>query len=124
VGDYNPLSEEDAAGWTASAAITGGQLVEISGNGTVQPAGETSQKVLGVAAFDAIDGSLVTILDLDDYHETTVSSVGALTAGNPVKAGASGTLEEYVVGTDPVTAYLGTCITGAAIGATATWKGR
>jgi hypothetical protein len=124
VPDYNPLSDECAASWTASASITGGNLVEVTGNGTVGPAGETSQKVLGVAGFDSIDGTNVTVLDLDDYHVTAISAVGSIAAGNPIKAGASGTVEEYVVGTDPITAYLGTCIIGGAASGTCTWKGR
>lgn len=124
MGDYNILAEEDAVGWTASANVTGGQLLEVTGNGTVGPAGETSQKVLGVAAFDSISGVPVTVLDLDDFHVTTISGVGAIAAGNPIKAGASGTIEEYIVGTDPITAYLGTCIIGGAANGSATWKGR
>ena len=124
MGDYNPLAPACALGWIASAAITGGQLVAITGNGTVGPAAETSQSVLGIAAFDAISGSNVTILDLDDYHESTISAVGAIAAGNPIKAGAAGTVEEYVVGTDAVTALLGYCVIGGAANGTCTWKGR
>jgi hypothetical protein len=122
--DYNPLADEEAYGLTASAAITGGNLVEITGNGTVGPAGETSQKVVGVAAYDSISGVLVTVLDLDDYHVSTISGVGAIAAGNPIKAGAAGTVEAYVVGTDAVTALLGSCIIGGAANGSCTWKGR
>src|SRR5579872_5366011 len=122
--DYNVLADEDAFGWTASALITGGQLVEVTGNGTVGPAAETSQKVIGVAAFDSVNGTIVTVLDLDDYHVSTISGVGAITAGQPIKAGAAGTVELYVVGTDPVTALLGVAVIGGAANGACTWKGR
>jgi hypothetical protein len=123
MGDYVPVTECGPYSYTASATITGGQLVEMTGDNTVGPAGATSQKVAGVAAFDAASGAKVTVFSIDDLHETLVASGQSLTAGNPVKAGASGTVQEYVVGTDAINAFLGVCVQGATAGNLARWRG-
>lgn len=123
MSDYVPVAEGGPYSYTTTAAVTGGQIVESTGDGTCAPAGETSQKVLGVAAFDAASGAKVTVFAIDKYHETTVSAVGTITAGDPVKAGAAGTLEKYIVGTDPVPAFLGVCAVGATAGNLARWRG-
>jgi len=122
MGDYVPVAEGPYS-YVTSAAVTGGQLVELTGNNTVQPASVTSQQVVGVAAFDAASGARVTVFDIDKLHETIVSAAGTLAAGNPVKAGAAGTLQEYIVGTDPVPSFLGVCEVGATAGNLARWKG-
>jgi Uncharacterized conserved protein (DUF2190) len=122
MSDYVPVAEGPYS-YTASAAITGGQLVELTGNAAVQPSSVTSQVTVGVAAFDAASGAKVTVFSIDKYHETTVASGQSLSAGNPVKAGAGGTVQEYVVGTDPITAFLGVCVVGATAGNLARWKG-
>lgn len=46
---------------TASAAVTGGQVVVVSGTGTVAPSAAADAKFLGVAAHDAAIGAEVTI---------------------------------------------------------------
>lgn len=75
----------------ASATITGGQLLVVSGNGTVGPAGTgTAAKVVGVAAFDAATNANVTYYPRGKVHISTAS--GAITAGDQVSAGASGTV--------------------------------
>lgn len=71
----------------ASAAITGGQLVEVTGPGTVGPAAASSTKWLGTAAFDAAVGEQVTV------HKGGVqrcNASGAVAAGDMVAAAASG----------------------------------
>lgn len=71
----------------ASAEITGGQLVEVTGAGTVGPAQADSAKVVGVAGFDAAAGDRVTI-----YRggvQRLIASA-AITAGTAVAAAASG----------------------------------
>ena len=92
----------------ASAAVTGGQLVEITGNGTVGPAGAASTKVVGVAAFDAAVNALVTVYS--GGVQGPVAS-GAVTAGDVVQAAAAGLI---ATGT---TAPLGIALSTAASGA-------
>ena len=74
---------------SASATITGGQLVAVTGSGTVGPAGAASTAVVGQAAFDAATSDKVTIW-AGGVLSCTAS--GAITAGSPVIAGAAGTV--------------------------------
>ncbi|WLP90250.1 capsid cement protein [Gordonia sp. NB41Y] len=71
----------------ASANVTGGQLVEITGNETVGPAAAKSAKAVGVAAFDAKSSELVTV-HTDGVHRLTAAA--AVAAGASVEAAASG----------------------------------
>ncbi len=101
--------------YTASAAITGGQVVEVTGSGTVGPAGAGSTKCLGVAAFDCAAGERVTI------HaggvQRIVAAAGGVTAGDIASAGAAGTVTPIGAGT--FGAKIGLVITTAAAGAVA-----
>ncbi|HWE55963.1 MAG TPA: hypothetical protein VG435_10640 [Acidimicrobiales bacterium] len=121
MGDYVPVAEGSYS-FTTTAAVTGGQLVEMTGDATVGPAQVTSQQVAGVAAFDAASGAKVDVFPIDKVHET-IAGTGGLTAGNPVKAGALGTVVEYTVGTDPVPSFLGICTVGATATNLARWRG-
>lgn len=123
MSDYVPVAEGGPYSYTASATITGGQLLELTGDNAVGPAAVTSAKVVGVAAFDAASGAKVTTYSIDKLHETLVASGQSLTAGNPVKAGASGTVQEYIVGTDAINSFLGVCVQGATAGNLARWRG-
>jgi predicted RecA/RadA family phage recombinase len=63
MAEYAPIYEPgQAAVYTASATITAGQLVEVTGVGTVGPAAADSIIWLGVAAADYASGDRVTIL--------------------------------------------------------------
>jgi len=75
---------------TTSAAVTGGQTLAVSGDGTVGPAGATSASYIGVAGHDAASGARVTVYARGMVHETTAS--GNITAGAQVVAGAAGTV--------------------------------
>lgn len=75
---------------TTSAAVTGGQLLAVSGNGTVGPATAGSAAYIGVAAGDAGSGARVPVHPRGVIHETTAS--GGITAGAQVAAGAAGTV--------------------------------
>lgn len=75
--------------YKASATVTAGQVVAISGDGTVAPAGATSKAVVGVAAFDAAVNDNVQV-HAGGVQNCTAS--GAITAGDPVVAGAAGTV--------------------------------
>lgn len=90
MGDYTPVYQPGATRtYTASAAVTGGQVVEITGAGTVGPSAAGSAKVVGVAAHDAGIGARVTVHGLaGQEHEVTAS--GAITAGDLVEAAAAG----------------------------------
>ncbi len=122
MADYTPVAPDGRYSYTCSANVTGGQLVENTGNGTIGPAAVTSAKVVGVAAQDQVTNGKVLVHPIDDLHET-ITGTGGLTAGQPVKAGALGTVVLYVVGTDPVNTYLGVCTVGATVGNVARWQG-
>ena len=109
MAEYLPIFKPgQAITLKASAAITGGQLVEITGNGTVGPAGAASTKVVGVAAFDAATNASVTIFRGGVQHAT---AAGAVTAGDVVQAGAAGTVATGT--TDPVGLALSTAADAA-----------
>lgn len=82
----------------ASAAITAGQIVEVTGAGTVGPAGADSVKWVGVAAFDAATNDNVTIYA--GGVQAPVAS-GTVTAGDLVVCAADG---EVVSDATPATA--------------------
>lgn len=122
MGDYIPVyADNDQFTRTASAAITGGQLVEVTGNGTVGPAGAASTKVIGVAAHDAASGAKVSVYCRDTLHETTVGTSGDMLAGDQVKAGAAGTIVKDA--SPAVLVTIGVCTTGATATNLAQWMG-
>jgi hypothetical protein len=124
VADYTPVY---AAGSlpltkTASAAVTGGQVVETTTTGSVGPAGAGSVKSIGVAAHDAAIGARVTVWPLAAVeHEVTVVAAGTVTVGDGVITGAAGTVNTSGVG---VAAAAGTLIGIATTTATAPNKVR
>lgn len=91
MSDYTPVYGNGVKPFTmtASAAITGGQVLVWSGVSTVAPSGGISALVAGVAAFDAPSGARVSVWPLDTLvHELTSS--GAITAGGGVESAAAG----------------------------------
>ncbi|MEV5819289.1 capsid cement protein [Micromonospora haikouensis] len=116
MGAYEPkfLYSDQITG-TTSAAVTGGQVLAVSGNGTVGPAGAASAAVVGVAAFDAASGARVSFFPRGKVHISTAS--GAITAAARVDAGAAGTVAS---GTAAVT-NIGIALTTAADGAAVEW---
>jgi hypothetical protein len=91
VADYTPVyaSGVNPMTKTASAAITGGQVVESTTTGSVGPAGAASIKVVGVAANDTASGGRVTVWPLANI-EHEVLCTGTITVGDGVVAGAAG----------------------------------
>lgn len=87
----------------ASAAVTGGRLVEVTGPRRVGPAGADSAKVIGAAAFDAAVGADVTVLS--GGVQNLVCSA-AITAGARVSAAAAGKVATAGAG-----AQIGTALT-------------
>jgi hypothetical protein len=105
----------------ASTAVTGGRLVEITGNGTVGPAGAASTKVIGVAATDAAAGAKVQVWPLPGVvHEVTAS--GAVAAGDGLAAGAAGVVSTIGAGT--FQQLVGVALAAAADTATCRFIGR
>lgn len=101
---------------TASATITGGQVVAVSGNGTVGPAGADSNAVVGVAAHDAsTTAPTLTIFPRGKVHISTAS--GAITAGARVNSGAAGTVASAAA----AVGNIGVALTTAADTAAVTW---
>lgn len=72
---------------TASAAITGGELVAVSGSGTVAKTSAATVAWVGVAAHDAANGDRLTVLK-GGVQKVTAS--GGITAGQQVVSAADG----------------------------------
>ncbi|HQN97734.1 MAG TPA: DUF2190 family protein [Thermoanaerobaculales bacterium] len=90
MAEYLPIFKPgQAITLKASAAVTGGQVVEITGVGTVGPAGANSTKVVGVAGFDAAINDYVTVYAGGVQNCT---SAGVITAGDLIAAAAAGTV--------------------------------
>lgn len=100
MAEYLPLHQPGKA-YTrqASAAITGGQLVRVSGSGTVAPVSAASADWLGVAAFDAASGETVTV-----YSEAVqrLVATGSISAGATVEGATAGTVAAHTNGTNDI----------------------
>jgi len=97
VAEYVPFLDEDNITRKASATITGGQMVYISGDGTVAPTTGAVANWLGMAGFDAAVGDNVTI-HTEDFPKATAS--GAITAGDALETAAAGKLAKHTLGTN------------------------
>lgn len=108
MADYTPLFKPGAAvTFHVSAAVTGGQLVEVTGDRAVGPSGAASTKVVGVAGFDAAVGEDVTVYSGGIQLPT---AGGAIAVGDRVEAAANG---QVVTGS---TAPVGTAVTAGKSG--------
>ena len=76
----------------AGAAITAGQLVELTGDETVVPTSGASAKVLGVALKDAAQDELVTVIT---EGVVEVIAAGAISAGDKVQSAAGGKVAAF-----------------------------
>lgn len=97
MGDYQPVYTGGTQPFTAttSGAVTGGNVLVQSGNGTVAQGGAASAIVVGVAAHDAPSGGKVAVWPLEGVvHELVAAN--AITQGGGVQSGATGQV-------DPVT---------------------
>lgn len=114
MAEYQPLHNPGKAFTRqASAAITGGQLVVVSGSGTVAPSTAASAAWLGVAGFDGATGAQVTVFS-EGVQRLTAS--GAITAGATVEAAAAGKVATHTNGTNDIN-VVGVALTTAADGA-------
>jgi hypothetical protein len=116
MADYAPkfLYAEQVSS-TASATITGGQLLVVSGSGTVAPAGADAANVIGVASFDAATNARVGYNPRGMVHVTTTA--GAVTAGNNAFSAAAGTVDDTGTAANKVGVFL----TSAGSGEKAEW---
>ena len=80
-----------------SGAVTGGQLLIVSGSNTVAASSAASASWLGVAGFDAASGANVTVF-CEGIQKLTAT--GSITAGNTVEAAAGGTVAAHTNGTN------------------------
>lgn len=91
---YTPLYHDPNTNTTGtvSADVEGGQVVSVSGDGTVATAGDADASAVGVAAHNAPDGSLVAIL-----HGGVQNLVadGGIDAGDQVVCAADGAVRTY-----------------------------
>lgn len=111
MAEYLPIYKPgQAITLKASAAITGGKLLEVSGSGTVAHAGAASTKTVGVAGFDAANGADVTVYTGGVQH---LEAAGEVTAGDQVQAGAAGTVATGT--TAPIGVALNTAASGASV---------
>jgi hypothetical protein len=123
MAEYSPKFPGTGAPITfqASATVTGGRLVENTGNGTVGPAGAASTKVVGVAAHDAASAGKVVVWPLPGIvHEVT--GTGAISAGDNLAAGAAGVVAAIGAGT--FGQLVGVAVAPAADGAIVRFLGR
>jgi hypothetical protein len=87
----------DLVTFTASGAITKGQVVKIAGNMTVSAASAVTDNVIGVAVTNAADGKKVTVAMGCPIVWLTAS--GVITAGMVVRAGTNGAVSSTAAGT-------------------------
>jgi hypothetical protein len=90
MADYAPVYAGGSEPFTAttSAAVTGGRLLSVSGDGTVAHAA-ADDEAIGVAAYDAPSGGRVAVWPLANViHETPAPA--AVSAGAVIVAAASG----------------------------------
>lgn len=111
--DYTIVMPAGEFSSTTSAAVTGGQLAEITGDNTTGPAGAGSIKVVGQFLHDAASGAPVTIYSDKPIREAVVSGAGVV-AGVRLKAAAAGKVALYVDGTDAATLVVGKAFAAAA----------
>jgi hypothetical protein len=126
VADYTPVHALGGGPFTsqASGTINGGDVVAVSGSGTVAAAAAGALTGVGVAAHDATTGQKVAVWPFKAVHETLAGAAG-VTAGNPLKVGATaGKLVLWVTGTDSGAAMVGIALTTAIADATLRWIGR
>lgn len=119
MAEYVPLFKPgNSVPMTASAAIAAGNLVYVSGDGTIAKTAAASAKAIGVAAGDAAaSGDRVTVWGRGTIHRLTAS--GAITAGAPVEPAAAGAVAAHTIGTNDAYVF-GIALTTAADGASVT----
>jgi len=102
MAEYLPVFKPgQAVTLKASAAITGGQLLIVTGAGTVGPSTAGAVNWIGVASNDAATNDNVTVY-ADGVQSVTAS--GTVTAGDLVVAAAAGAVSTLAAVTTPTPA--------------------
>jgi hypothetical protein len=110
MAEYLPITKPGQAETAKlSGTVTGGQLIAVSGDGTVGVAGAASTAVVGVAGFDGVVNDNITYFS---GGTQSLKASGAITAGSPVIAGALGTV--VASATPPAGQQIGVAKTTAA----------
>lgn len=102
MSDYLPVYQDDnlPVTMTLSGTVAGGQLVTVAG----AAAGSAATTVAGVAGRDGVSGDQIPVWG-PGKHRGTAS--GSIAQGDPLCAGAGGTVRTWVSGTDAVASLLG-----------------
>jgi hypothetical protein len=111
MAEYTPLFSDADAPFTLtlSATVTGGQLVTAAGG----VAGSAQVGVVGVAGQDGVSGDKITCWG-PGKHRLVAS--GSIAQGDPLCAGAAGTIRTWVSGTDAVASRIGVALAAATNG--------
>lgn len=113
MADYTPIICDDDLSYTAvaSASITGGQVLVVTGVNTVGPAGVAALPIAGVASRDAVSGDNLTVYRSGIQN---LVATGTVAAGDALTSGASGTV---VTNAAPAAGtHIGTAQTAATAG--------
>ena len=129
MADYSPVYRNGVNPFTltTSGAVTAGQVLVASGNGTVAASNAVSAVAVGVAAQDAASGAKVTVWPLANVvHESvTIAGVSALDGVSTAAAGNPGTVSTIAVATGAAAGtLLGIALTTATAGNKVRWIGR
>jgi len=101
MADYLPkFKPGQAVTFKASAAVTGGRLVVVTGDRTVGEAGADANAV-GVAGFDVLTGEDVTVFTRAGGVQQLTAS-GAIAAGAKVISAVGGKIATVGAGTNPI----------------------
>jgi predicted RecA/RadA family phage recombinase len=111
MAEYLPHRTEGPITTTASAAVTAGQLLAVTGSGTMGPAGAASNAWIGVAMYDAPSGGKVSV-SIEGVQLLTASAT--IAAGDSVVAAAAG---QIVTAATPASdVFVGKALTGGTVG--------
>ena len=106
--------DADQVPLTASATLTGGQLVTWAG----AVAGDAQVGVAGVIGPDLTSGQVGTVYRVG-IHIGTAS--GTIAIGDPLCAAANGQVRKWVTGTDAVASFIATACSAATNGQSVTY---
>jgi hypothetical protein len=115
VADYTPTAQPGADyTYSASAAVVGGQVLTLTGAGTVGPsAGTTTEPIVGIAAHDAAIGARVNVSRGGVQRPI---AAGTIAAGAVVRSAAAGQVTTATTATDNPQSFLGVAIEGTTVG--------
>lgn len=98
--DYKPkFRPGNAVTFTADADVTGGRVVEVSGDHEVRTSAADSAKAFGIAGFDVKAGESVTVF-VGGIQRPTAG--GVIAAGDRVTTNAAGKVVTLGSGTNPI----------------------